>query len=236
MTSVGDVERVEILEAPRRAEVEVEGRRAKPILPTLGKVGGGLALLAGAALLGRASRRRFRARRSVGEVVGDAMGDLGRGFLAGMAGTLAITTASTTDALVTEAIRARREKRKPSLSLINAIVNPWSFSAGVVGKVFGIVPTDPAHERRLGVMAHWEYGSTWGLSLPLFRAVGLHGLPAMGTLLAGQLTAEMVVMPAFKLFPPPTQWGKQAIVSSVYQHAIYAVAAVSAYEWLRARG
>jgi hypothetical protein len=43
----------------------------------------------------------------------------------------------------------------------------------------------------------------------------------------------MLVMPALKLFSGPSKWGRRAIVSSVYQHAIYAVAAVSMFEWLR---
>lgn len=44
----------------------------------------------------------------------------------------------------------------------------------------------------------------------------------------------MIVLPAFELFPPPTQWGRRVVVSSVYQHAIYALAAVRAFEWLDA--
>lgn len=42
-------------------------------------------------------------------------------------------------------------------------------------------------------------------------------------------------MPAFGLFPPPTKWGRRAIVSSVYQHAIYAVAAGAAFQWMQDR-
>lgn len=235
---MASVESVGVERPYTRIEGRIERPEQRSALRTSGRLGGGLLLLGAAALLGRASRglgRRLVERRSIGGRVGQIAGDLGRGFVAGMAGTLAITTASTVDSYATEALRARREGRKASLGLANAIINPWSFSAGVVSKIFGITPTDSAHERRLSVMAHWEYGSTWGLSLPLIYAVGIRGPAAVGTVLAGQLTAEMLVMPRFELFPPPTQWGKQAIVSSVYQHAIYAVAAVSAYEWMRPR-
>lgn len=163
------------------------------------------------------------------------MGELGRGFLAGMAGTLAITTASTTQQLVTDAIHARKAGQPMPFALRDAIVKPWQFSSGVAGKLLGFTPIDADHERRLAVMAHWEYGSTWGLSLPLLGAFGVRGIAAMGAVLAGQLGAEMLVMPALGLFPPPTQWGRDAIASSVYQHALYAVAAVSAFEWLKPR-
>lgn len=224
----------EVERAPRREAAEAERPERKPVRRA-GFFGTAMLLLGAAALVGLARegsvRRRISRRRSAGQIVGRAAGDLGRGALAGIAGTAAITAASTVDQLVTEAIHARKEKRKADLDVIDAIVSPWSFSAGVVSKVLGITPNDPQHERRLSVMAHWEYGSSWGLSLAAMRALGVRGVPAMAMLLAGQLTAEMVVMPAFKLSSSPTQWGRRALVSSVYQHAIYAIAAVSVFEW-----
>jgi hypothetical protein len=176
-------------------------------------------------------QRRGRVHRTVGQLVGKAAGELGRGFLAGTFGTFAITAAAAVDQLATEVAHARKEKREPDLDLGKAITSPWSFTAGVVGKVVGITPTDAEHERRLSIMAHWGYGSTWGLSLAAMQALGVRHVPAMGALLAAQLGAEMIVMPAFDLFPPPKQWGHRAVVSSVYQHAIYALAAVTAFEW-----
>jgi hypothetical protein len=152
-----------------------------------------------------------------------------------MIGTLAITVASAIDQLATEVAHARKEKRAPDLDLGKAIVSPWSFSADVVGKVLGISAKDKEHERRLSIMAHWGYGSTWGMSLAAVRALGVRGPAAIGAVLAGQLGAEMIVMPALGLFSPPSKWGRRALVSSVYQHAIYAVAAVAALEWLRGR-
>jgi hypothetical protein len=203
-----------------------------------GKRRGGLLLLGTAALLAMAGlaiqQRRVRGHRTVGQLIGKAAGELGRGFVAGTFGTFAITAAAAVDQLATEVARARREKREPDLDLGKAITSPWSFTAGVVSKVVGIKPTDAEHERRLSIMAHWGYGSTWGLSLAAMRALGVRRVPAIGALLAGQLGVEMIVMPAVDLFPPPTQWGSRAVVSSVYQHAIYALAAVTAFEWLGA--
>jgi hypothetical protein len=175
-----------------------------------------------------------RERRTVGQLVGKAAGELGRGFLAGAFGTFAITAAAAVDQLATEVVRARREKREHHLDLDKAITSPWSSAAGVVSKVIGITPKDAEHERCLSVMAHWGYGSAWGLSLAAMRASGVRHAAAMGALLAAQLGAETIVMPALHFFPPPTKWGSRAVVSSVYQHAIYAVAAVTAFEWLGA--
>lgn len=233
MTTVAELEVGQAAEARAERAALPEGKLAAS------KIGGGLLLLGTAAALGLASRaiapRRVGLRGVVGQIAGDAAGQLGRGFIAGAFGTLSITVASTVDKLLTEISHAQKEKRAPDIDLGKAIVSPWSFSADVVGKVFGITPKDAEHERRLSVMAHWEYGSTWGLSLPVLHALGVRGVAAIGAVLAGQLGAEMFVMPAFGLFSPPTKWGRRAVVSSVYQHAIYAAAAVAAFEWMQTR-
>lgn len=257
MTSVENVE----VERPYREEIETpRPQPRRPAVRASVAIGAGLLLLAGAAFLGRTSRgvgkrtirrgasaamgklgkvKRGVEKRAVRErvpaTIGNIAGDLGRGFVSGTFGTLAITTASSIDSLITESVRAKKEGRKPALKVSDAIVMPWAFSADVVSQIFGITPKDDAHKRSLSVLTHWEYGSSWGLTLPLIYATGLRGVPAMATVLAGQLTAEMVVMPSFKLFPGPTKWGKQAIISSIYQHAIYAAAAVFAYEQMRPR-
>jgi hypothetical protein len=232
MASVADIQ----VEQAREKHAERAERPERERLA--GKIGGGFLLLGTAVALGMASRaivpRRISAR-AVGRILGEAAGDLGRGLVAGMFGTLSITAASAIDQLATEVAHARKEKRAPDLDLGKAIVSPWSFSADVVGQVFGITAKDKEHERRLSIMAHWGYGSTWGLSLAAVRALGVRGAAAIGAVLAGQLGAEMIVMPALGLFSPPTQWGRRALVSSVYQHAIYAVAAVAAFEWLQGR-
>jgi hypothetical protein len=233
MASVADIH-VEQARKEREEHVERGERRERKRLA--GEIGGGLLLLGTAVALGMASRAIVPRRisgRAVGQILGEAAGDLGRGLVAGMVGTLSITAASAIDSLATEVAKARKEKRSPNLDLGKAIVGPWSFSADVVGKVFGISAKDKEHQRQLSILAHWGYGSTWGLSVAAVRALGVHGLAAIGAVLAGQLGAEMVVMPALGLFSPPTKWGRRAVVSSAYQHAIYAVAAVAAFEWLR---
>jgi hypothetical protein len=55
----------------------------------------------------------------------------------------------------------------------------------------------------------------------------------MGALLAGQLAVEFVAMPAAKLFPPASEWGRQAVLSSVIDHTAYALAAGTTFSFLR---
>ena len=198
-----------------------------------------LARVAGAGrklLFGTRARWRSRAVRArPGGRFGYAAGELGRSLVAGLVGTAAITAASATEQLVNDAIRARKRGEKSSLSLAKAIAGPWLFAADVIGKVLGVTPSDDEAKRRLSIVAHWTYGATWGASLGALEAVGVRGPLAAAALLAGVLGAEMLVMPALHLFPRPSSWGRKAVISSTYQHAIYAAAAGLAFRRLHRR-
>lgn len=229
MASVGTVE----VERVRPVIIERRSRRERSVARRSGQVGAGLLLLGAAALLGRASANRpLRAGRGVGTRAGRIAGNIGRGLIAGAFGTLAITTTMTLDSLATEAYRARRKHEKAP-SLRQVLDQSASSAADLAGQALGFSPKGSAHARRLGNMAHWAYGTTWGLSLPLLHAVGLGSLSSTAAVCTGQLTVEMLALPSLKLLPPPTKWGAKGIVSSVYQHAIYAIAAAKAYDWLK---
>jgi hypothetical protein len=62
--------------------------------------------------------------------------------------------------------------------------------------------------------------------------VGIRGSVAIGTLLGGNLVTEMMAMPKAGFFPPINQWGQEAVSSSTYQHAIYAIAAGMTFDLL----
>jgi hypothetical protein len=191
----------------------------------------------GRPLLGRRARwRRAAVRALPGGRLGYMAGELGRSMVAGLTGTAAITAASATEQIVKDAIEARKRGERPSLSLGKAIAGPWLFSADVVGKILGVTPKDDEAKRRLSIATHWTYGMAWGASLAALEAVGVRGPLAVGALLAGVLGAEMLAMPALHLFPPPSQWGRKAVISSTYQHAIYAAAAGLAFRRLHRGG
>jgi hypothetical protein len=68
---------------------------------------------------------------------------LGRGLVAGLLGTAAMTISSTAEA---------------KLSGRGASTTP----AQAAGKVAGVVPRDEAGEQRFNTLAHWGYGTAWG--------------------------------------------------------------------------
>src|SRR5262245_60333498 len=92
----------------------------------------------------RASVRRWwpgRRRASLGDVVALT---IGRGILAGLAGTAAMS--------LSQMIEMRLSRRRPSTT-----------AATAAGKVLGVQPRDPAGAARFANATHWAYGTAWGL-------------------------------------------------------------------------
>lgn len=198
------------------------------------KIGGGLIALQGARVLATRLNRRSMAPTSVGSSLGNVAGVLGRGLVAGLVGTLAITAVAAGEQEIRRRMQRRSPEQKPPENLFQALIGPWLYSADALGKVLGgVTPADEAAKRRLALAAHVSYGSSWGLSLSLLQLAGIRGPAAMGLLLGGVLGAEMGLMPRLGFFPPVGQWGREAVVSSTYQHAVYAIAAGLTFDLLQ---
>ena len=155
-----------------------------------------------------------QARRRIGPspVESLAMG-IGRGLLAGVAGTAAIS--------LSQAIEMKLTKREPSTA-----------PADAAGKVLGIRPRHLAGKARFAHIVHWAYGTTWGL----FRAA-LGGRPrrrlwaALAQLAAIQ-TAALVMLPKLGVAPPLTEWEPAEIGTEILHHAVYSIAADATYRSL----
>lgn len=197
---------------------------------------GGLAAMLGtAAWLASQANQRVVPTTRLGGRLGDAAGQLGRGLVAGMVGTLAITLAGALEQKLKGVKPATDESASdsPVIRFIYILHEPWLFAGDALGQVLGVRPLDDAGKRRLGIASHWLYGTSWGAGLGLLHLAGVRGPLAMGAMLVGQLSAEFVAMPAAKFFPPPSEWGRAAITSSVIDHTAYALAAGAAFDFLR---
>src|SRR5438552_10174904 len=84
---------------------------------------------------------------------------IGRGLIAGLAGTAAITISST--------IEMKLRGRKPSTT-----------PGKVAGKVLGVRARDQEGMMRFSNIIHWDYGMSWGLFLSAAELAGLSGTPA----------------------------------------------------------
>jgi hypothetical protein len=143
---------------------------------------------------------------------------IGKGVLAGVAGTAAMTVSSTVEA------KARRR--------------PFSTApADAAAKVLGIAAFtgEPAHGR-FSNLVHWGYDTGWGVVRGLLRAAGASPARATAGHLAAVWGSEQVMLPALGVAPPITMWGREEAAIDGFHHAVYAVATGVAYELLLTRG
>ena len=143
--------------------------------------------------------------------------NIGRGLVAGVIGTAAMTVSST--------IEAKMRNRGSS-----------SAPTDAASKVLGIEKfRSDAHEQRFGQLVHWGYGTGWGVARGVLRTFGLGRRAATVGHLAAVWGGEQVMLPALDVTPPATQWGAKEIAIDLWHHVVYALAVAAAYERLTSR-
>ncbi len=145
--------------------------------------------------------------------VGEVAAAVGKGLFAGLAGTAVMTVSST--------LEAKLSGRGAS-----------STPADAVKAAFELEPTRERAEQRLGTLAHWGYGTTWGAVRGLLDVVGLRGPAACVAHFATVWGGEQVVLPSLGVSKPTPAYGVIATVTDVFHHAVYAAATSAAYAWL----
>ncbi|MCA1735939.1 MAG: hypothetical protein LC739_07470 [Actinobacteria bacterium] len=150
-------------------------------------------------------------------LVGRLAAEAGRGVVAGLIGTAAMTLSST----IEKTIRKRPASTVPS---------------EVGGRLLGVKPRDSEGKARFSNVMHWQYGSSLGL---LRAALGTAlrepwaGAAFFGLVWAG----ELVLVPRLsQQTPPATQWGPSEVAIDGWHHLVYAAATSLAFTTLvRAR-
>ena len=142
---------------------------------------------------------------------------IGKGLVAGVAGTAAMTVSST--------LEAKLRGRAPS-----------SAPARATAKVLGIASfEDAVAQARFNDLSHWGYGTGWGIVRGLLDAAGLSPRKATAAHGAAIWGTEQVTLPALDVAPPSVFWPKQEIAIDAFHHAVYALATGIAYELLSSR-
>jgi len=148
------------------------------------------------------------ARQTIGTVA-DAVG---KGLVAGFAGTAAMTVSST--------LEAKLRGRAPS-----------SAPARATAKMLGIKEfEDGIAQARFNDLSHWGYGTGWGVVRGLLSAAGLSPRKATAAHGAAIYGAAQVTLPALEIAPPSVFWAKEEIAIDALHHAVYATATGIAYE------
>jgi hypothetical protein len=142
---------------------------------------------------------------------------IGKGLVAGPAGTAFMTVSST--------VEARLRQRKPS-----------SAPARAMAKVLGITAfADEIAQARFNDLAHWGYGTAWGVMRGLFDALGLPPRTATAAHGAAIWGSAQVTLPALDIAPPALFWAPREIAIDAFHHAVYATATGIAYQLLSDR-
>jgi hypothetical protein len=142
---------------------------------------------------------------------------IGKGLVAGFAGTAAMTISST--------LEAKLRGRPPS-----------SAPARATATVLGIASfEDSVAQARFNDLSHWGYGTGWGVVRGLLDAAGLPPAKATAAHGAAVWGSAQVTLPALDIAPPAIFWAKEEIAVDAFHHTVYALATGIAYELLGSR-
>jgi len=137
---------------------------------------------------------------------------LGRGIVAGVAATAAMTVASTAE------MKLRR--RQPSAA-----------PAAVAGRLLGVKPRKRGGER-FATAAHLATGTSLGTARAALDLAGVKGRAAPAAFFAIAWLPDLVAVPAAGAAPPPWRWGATEVAISAAHHVAYAAAGEATYRAL----
>jgi hypothetical protein len=136
---------------------------------------------------------------------------IGKGLVAGFAGTAVMTVSSTLEA---------RWRGRPASSA----------PARATAKVLGIRSfEDATAQARFNDLSHWGYGTGWGVVRGLLAGAGMSPRAATAAHGAAIYGAAQVTLPALEIAPPVVFWAKEEIAIDAFHHAVYAAATGFAY-------
>jgi hypothetical protein len=148
------------------------------------------------------------------KVVSALASSIGKGLVAGFAGTAVMTVSST--------LEAKLRSRAPS-----------SAPARATTKVLGIASfEDDVAEARFNDLSHWGYGTGWGVVRGLLAATGMSARAATAAHGAAIWGSAQVMLPALEVAPPVVFWAPEEIGIDLFHHTVYAIATGLAYELL----
>ncbi|HZD78480.1 MAG TPA: hypothetical protein VE646_00350 [Actinomycetota bacterium] len=135
---------------------------------------------------------------------GDIAQAVGKGLIAGAAGTMALTVSQ---------LMAEKLFHQPMPTA----------SADAAEKLVGVEPKDASGKFRLGMLTHFAYGSLWGVPRALMERSGFRGWRATAFHAAAVQTTAGAVLPALDVGPPPTKMPGKTLGLNTLHHSVYAL-------------
>lgn len=138
---------------------------------------------------------------------------IGKGFVAGLVGTAAMTLSST----VEMKLRGRSASKTPAQAICRSL---------------GLETVSEDAQERLNNLVHWGYGAAWGAARGVVETAGIGGAPATALHFSLVWGAEQIVLPGTGVAPPLTKQPIKEIAIDAWHHWVYAQATGAAYEKL----
>ena len=138
--------------------------------------------------------------------LGTVASAIGKGVLAGLAGTAAIT--------ISQMIEMKITGRDPS-----------TVPAEAASKVLDVKPATEEDKSKMSQEVHWTYGTSWGIARGVISATGLKGIPASLVHFAAIWGTALLMEPRLKVAPPVKEWEPKTLAIDALHHAVYATVA-----------
>lgn len=142
----------------------------------------------------------------IGTATGKFGSAVGRGLIAGLVGTIAITLSMKIERMIT--------KKSPG------------FAPGdAASKALSIEASDREEWGKFSNEVHWTYGTVWGVGRGLLSLVGLKGWQATAVHFAAIYYTGITIEPDFEVAPPINEWTKKEVAVFTLHHAVYSAVA-----------
>jgi hypothetical protein len=131
---------------------------------------------------------------------------IGKGLIAGLIGTAAITLSMKIERIITK--------------------KPTNFAPGdAASKALSIEASDREEWPKFSNEVHWTYGTMWGVGRGLLSVAGLKDGTATAIHFAAIFYAALTIEPDFEVAPPINEWSKKEIAVFALHHLVYSVVA-----------
>lgn len=143
-------------------------------------------------------------------LLGELGAAIGKGLIAGFAGTIAIT--------ISQAIEMKITNRKSSNAPAKAVKKALQIEAL------------PGSKEEFSNEVHWVYGTSWGVMRGLLSMAGITGFAATALHMAAVWGTAVNIQPRLDIAPPLSEWKPKDIAIDLLHHAVYAIAAGLVYD------
>jgi hypothetical protein len=134
--------------------------------------------------------------------LGRAGAGIGAGFLAGLAGTAAMTLSSMAE--------MKLRDRKPS-----------TVPQDAAAKLLGLEARNSDELNRLGHVVHWQYRTSLGAIRGLMSAASLREPLASILFFAAVWGLDLALVPALTENKPATEWGADQLAIDAFHHLVF---------------